>query len=280
VAKKVLFVLSEWGYWGEELIGPLAACDGAGYEVSFMTPTGKRAAVLGVSMDTTYVDPPLGKCVTSPENAEKTRQIEASGRLDDPKSLAGWLPQHPYRSAPNYLRDTEAYFRRLDQLTPEIEQYDALVIVGGSGAMVDLANNQRLHDLIVRFVNLDKPVATECYGVACLAFARNQDDRRSIIRDRHVTGHPIEYDYRDGTGFTGDHNGIGDGHNFGPPFYPLEYILRDAVAPDGQFHGNVGKETSVIVDYPFITSRSTESSYECGDKLVEVLEHGLRRYGF
>ena len=67
---------------------------------------------------------------------------------------------------------------------------------------------------------------------------------------------------------------------FGPPFYPLEFILRDAVGPEGQFIGNVGHETSVLVDYPFITSRSTASSLKCGQLLVKVLEEKLTRYGW
>jgi hypothetical protein len=66
----------------------------------------------------------------------------------------------------------------------------------------------------------------------------------------------------------------------GPPPYPLEYILRDATGPDGRYHGNVGRVTSVIVDHPFITARSTPDSFLAGRKLVEVLEHGLRRYGW
>ena len=60
--------------------------------------------------------------------------------------------------------------------------------------------------------------------------------------------------------------------NMGPPPYPLEYILQDATGPDGGYHGNVGEETSVIVDYPFITGRSTPDSYLTGQKLVEVLQ--------
>ena len=72
----------------------------------------------------------------------------------------------------------------------------------------------------------------------------------------------------------------GDFVNLGPPFYTLEYMLRDAVGPDGQFHGNVGKETSVIVDYPFITGRSTPDSYMTGEKLVEALDKGLTRFGW
>jgi len=62
--------------------------------------------------------------------------------------------------------------------------------------------------------------------------------------------------------------------------YQLEYILKDAVGPDGQFIANIGKETSVIVDYPIITARTTYDSALCGKKLVEVLENGLVRYGW
>lgn len=29
--KKILVVLSEWGYWGEELVGPLEVLDARGY---------------------------------------------------------------------------------------------------------------------------------------------------------------------------------------------------------------------------------------------------------
>jgi putative intracellular protease/amidase len=139
---------------------------------------------------------------------------------------------------------------------------------------VDLANNHRVHDLILSFRRMDKPIAAECYGVACLAFARNLDDRQSIIEGKHVTGHCKEYDYLDGTGF------MGTDFNMGPPPYPLEYILRDATGATGQFHGNVGHEISVIVDYPFITGRSTPDSYATGEQLVAVLEKGLTRYGW
>ena len=129
------------------------------------------------------------------------------------------------------------------------------------------------------FLRHDKPVAAECYGVTCLAFARNLNERKSILRGKHVTGHCKEYDYLSGTGFMKAHGQVLD-FDMGPPPYPLEYILHDATAPDGAYHGNVGEETSVIVDYPFITGRSTPDSYLTGQKLVEVLEQGLRRYGW
>ena len=73
---------------------------------------------------------------------------------------------------------------------------------------------------------------------------------------------------------------MGSDFQIGPPPYPLEYILRDATAPNGAYHGNYGKLTSVIVDYPFITGRSTPDSYMTGQKLVGVLTQGLTRWGW
>ncbi|HKN97084.1 MAG TPA: type 1 glutamine amidotransferase domain-containing protein [Pseudonocardiaceae bacterium] len=274
MTKKILTILSEFGYWGEELTGPLLTFDERGYETVLATPNGKRPHALPVSLDPGYVDPPLGRSVTTPEVAVAGREIDESDRLDNPMSLAAWLPERPYLSEPDYLRRAEAYQREIAGLAEDIERYDALVIVGGSGTIVDLANNGRVHELVLAFVRADKPILAECYGVACLAFARDWDDRASIIAGKHVTGHCKEYDYKDGTGF------LGVDFNMGPPPYPLEYILRDATAPGGRYHGNVSRGTSVIVDYPFVTARSTPDSFLGGEKLVEVLESGLRRYGW
>ena len=274
--QRVLCLLSEWGYWGEELVGPLEVLEGAGFTVDFATPTGKRPVALSPSMDPTYVDPPLGRSVTTPEMAAKVRALDdpSSPRLSDPIDLSAWLPDYPYHSDPQCLRLTETYYGKLADVAEAIGRYDALLMVGGSGPIVDLANNHRVHDLLLAFYRAGKPIAAECYAVTCLAFARDLEDRASIIRGKHVTGHCKEYDYKTGTGF------MGTTFQIGPPPYPLEYILRDATAPDGAYHGNYGKPTSVIVDYPFITGRSTSDSYLTGQKLVEVLTQGLDRWGW
>jgi putative intracellular protease/amidase len=257
VPRKILTLLSEYGYWGEELVGPITHFDKAGYEVVFATPTGKRAHALPPSLDPGYVDPPLGRTVTSHTVAEAARALDESSRLDRPLSLAGWVPERPYTSASDYLRRLEDYNRRLDALDADIREYDAILIVGGSGPIVDLANNERVHALVLAFLRAEKLVGAECYGVACLAFARDWGDRRSIIAGKHVTGHCKEYDYKDGTGF------LGTDFVIGPPPYPLEYILRDATAPGGEYHGNFGHD-----------------SYLTGQKIVEALEDGVHRYGW
>lgn len=275
MSNKILAVLSEFGFWGEELIGPLEALEKAEYQVVLATPRGRRAPALTPSMDPEYVDPPLGKPVTSPEMAAKVSAIDTSPRLDNPLNLSQILPERPYPSSATFIRDFEVYNELLEEAIAGIlNEYAALLLVGGSGPIVDMVNNQRVHDLILGFHGAGKPIAAECYGVACLAFARDYHIRKSILLGKHVTGHPLEYDYKDGTGF------MGVDFNMGPPPYPLEFILRDAVGPEGQFHGNVGRQISVIVDYPFITGRSTADSSKTGELLVATLEQGLKRYGW
>jgi putative intracellular protease/amidase len=272
--KRILIVLSEYGYWGEELVGPVEEFDRAGYAIDFATPHGRRPAPLPPSLDPAFVDPPLGRPVVSEEIARKTRELDASARYDHPIDLSALVPERPYWSSPTLLRDMEAYYDRLDALQGDLAVYDAILLVGGSGPIVDMANNDRVHALILAFLKAGKPIGAECYGVTALAFARDLADRRSIIAGKHVTGHCKEYDYKDGTGF------LGSDLNMGPPPYPLEYILRDATQPGGAYHGNVGHATSVIVDYPFIPGRSTADAYLTGQKMVEVLETGLTRYGW
>jgi putative intracellular protease/amidase len=297
--RKIAIVMSEWGFWGEELVGPLEVFDAKGYQSDFWTPTGKRPRALPPSMNPEYIDPPLGKSVTSAEMAEKVRSIDDPGnrRLAEPISLADEFPERPYWSGMKddgkdngqgpVLRQWEEYYERRARAQAKVTDiYDALLLVGGSGPMIDMVNNYRVHDLILGFLERNKPIGAECYGVACLAQARDYGIRKSIIWGKHVTGHAIEYDYRNNTGVLAPgsdqvlHDREGNFVNFGPPFYTLEYMLRDAVGPAGEFHGNVGKETSVIVDFPFITGRSTPDSYMTGERMVQVLENGLTRYGW
>jgi putative intracellular protease/amidase len=273
--KKILVVMSNRGYWGVELTGPMVKLEEAGYTLDFVSPTGKRPEALPPSYDTEYFDPPLGVCVTTPEDAEQVKSIKDSPKLDNPINLSEWMPERPYFSADKFLRAWEDYFRKVKQRQEEMTAtYDGVLLVGGSGPIVDMVNNQRVHDIVLGFHRADKPIAAICYGVATLVFARDFNERTCILRGKHVTGHCIEYDYHDGTGF------MGTDFNMGPPPYVLEYILRDAVGPDGMYHGNFGKQTSVIVDYPFITARSLQCAHEFGEQFVNMLDKGLKRYGW
>ncbi|MBX3044549.1 MAG: type 1 glutamine amidotransferase domain-containing protein [Candidatus Kapabacteria bacterium] len=274
--KKILIAVSEHGFWIEELLLPIDHFNKAGYTYDIITPTGALPFPDGASLDDTYKDPPLGRCVTSPELAERGKNINweefFAGRL----SLKDWFPVRPYLSADNYVGSLEKYYGARSQAWEKISEYDGLLLVGGSGPIVDMVNNQRLHDLILGFYYADKLIGAECYTVTCLAFARELDTRQSILRGKHCTGHTMEYDYTEGWSLMAN----GDYLNFGAPPFSLEYILRDTVGPEGQFHGNVGRRTSVILDYPFLTSRSVASSDLCGEVFVKCLSEGIKKYGW
>jgi len=225
-------------------------------------------------MEPGFVDPPLDKVVTDEYYATRTKEVHESDLLAKPVNLEAWFPARPYFNGPNYGHALADYYTARDKAWEDLEQYDALVMPGGSGPMIDINNNIRIHDLILGFVHQNKLVAAECYCVTALAFARELEGRQSIIAGKHVTGHAVEYDWHEGTGV------MGINADFRWPFYPLEYILRDATQPGGQYHGGVGRTISTILDYPFLTGRSTQDSRLVGDLMVEVLENGLRRYGW
>jgi len=278
MAKKVLIAVSERGFWVEELLKPLDNLKKAGIDYDFVVATGRELPFPdGASLDATYVDPPLGHPVTSPEMAERGKTTNWAELFTKRIALTEWLPVRPYLSiGKDYLEALEAYYVDRTKAWERIDEYDGLLMVGGGGAVVDLVNNVRLHDLILGFYYRNKPIAAECYTVTCLAFARELDTRKCIVEGKHVTGHTIEYDYTANWAIWAN----GDYFSFETPPFPLEYIMRDAVGPNGQFHGNVGRITSVIVDYPFITSRSVQCSDEIGRTFVRVLNEGLRRYGW
>ena len=40
----------------------------------------------------------------------------------------------------------------VDKARESLKEYDAILLVGGSGPIVDMANNQRVHDLILEIL--------------------------------------------------------------------------------------------------------------------------------
>jgi len=274
--KKILIALSENGFWVEELVLPVDHFATAGFAFDFITPTGKLPFPDGASLDPTYVDPPLGRPVTSPELARRGKEMDWESFFKDRLDLSAWMPVRPYLSSDNYIGALEHYYADRSEAWKRIDEYDGLLLVGGSGPIVDMVNNPRLHDLILGFHQAGKLIGAECYTVTCLAFARELDSRRSILHGKHCTGHTMEYDYTAGWALWAN----GDYLTFGAPPFALEYILRDTVGPEGQFHGNVGRRTSVVLDFPFLTSRSVASSDLCGEVFVRALRDGLTRYGW
>ena len=241
--KRVLIVLSSFGFWGEELVAPMEELDAAGIDYEFATPYGHPPKVVTVSMDPTYVDPPLGRTVTDEEMAKKMKEVIDKGMLNKVKKVEDC----------------------------KVDDYEAILLVGGSGPVMDMNNCRELHELIRQFDEAHKVIAAECYAVGALIYTRKRASfdpkEKSILWGRRVTGHPLAHDYRTEYGY----ENITSEYSFIGPTLPLQYALQDAVGPDGEFIGNIDKLTSVIVDDHIITSRSVASSRECGRELVKKL---------
>jgi hypothetical protein len=125
--KKILSVLSNYGYWGVELTGPMVKLEQAGYELVFATPKGARPIALPPSYDEKYWDPPLGTFVNSRFDVEQVKSRKDSPKLDHPINISEWMPERPYFSVQNFIREWEKYFKIVRERYKELEQYAGLL---------------------------------------------------------------------------------------------------------------------------------------------------------
>jgi putative intracellular protease/amidase len=250
-AKRVLVVASNCGVWNEELQAPWDILSAAGHQLTMATPQGRTPLPLAVSMDPSFVDPIQDYRVNTPHACDRMTALLDSGVWDSPKALAD----------------------------VSMQDFDAIVMVGGLGADLDLANNPELHRLILEGVRLgDRLIAAICFSVGALVFTRDPDNEfHSIIWGRHVTAHPRAWDFRSGTTYDlfrapPDNKGT---DLVSPGFLlPLQDIAVDAVGPSGSVLSDPTtsrEKPAVVVDLPFITGCSVESSIAYGEAVAAAL---------
>lgn len=156
---KVLAVLSsghkdtennyETGWWAEELFAPMEILKNAGHHVELASPKGGKPTLDEVSISEEY----------DPEG--KYKEMYESGLADNTKKLS----------------DVDA------------KEYDAIFIVGGHGAMYDLAEDETLHGIINAVYDNGNIVSAVCHGPAPLIWTKRPDGQ-SIIAGLNVTGYP------------------------------------------------------------------------------------------
>lgn len=249
MSKKVLVLASNYGLWAEELQAPWDAMKKAGYDLTLATMQGKTPLPLAISMDSDFIDPFQNYNVNPKEVVDRTNELLASGEWDNPAKID----------------DTD------------MADYDALVIVGGPGAPLDLVGNPKVHQLLVDAFTSNKLMGALCYAVGAFVWARNPETGKSIIHGKTVTAHPKEWDFTGELAYplvntTPDNKGT---DVVTPGFlFPLQVVVEDAVGPEGTVlsdHTASREKPQVAYDWPFVTALSVESSIAFGDKLVEVL---------
>ena len=253
MGKKVLICATNYGSWGEELQAPWDIIKKAGHEVTLATPLGKKPLPLMISVDPDFFDPIIKFHVNPPEVCKRIKELVDGTEWDNPVTFK------------------EA----------KMEDYDAIVLTGGLGAMIDMCNYYNLHKLIMDAYRSNKLIGALCYAVSTLVFLRDpENDYKSIIYGKRITAHPAAWDFYgpdfDATyelyGATPDNKGT-DVHT--PGFlWPVEHLVRDAVGPEGECIARESanrEDPEVAFDWPFITGTSVESSIAYGEKIAEVL---------
>lgn len=156
---KVLAVLSsgykdvennyKTGWWGEELFAPMKILEKAAHQVDLASPLGGKPEIDKNSISKEY----------DPEG--KYKALYESGRVD--------------------------ITQKISEVNPN--KYDAVLVVGGHGAMYDLAKNEDLHNIINTIYDNGNIVAAVCHGPAPLIWTKRPDGK-SIISGLKVTGFP------------------------------------------------------------------------------------------
>ena len=249
-SKKLLFIASNYGVWNEELQAPWDILERAGHQLSIATPQGKKPLPLAASVEPDFVDPMQHYKVNTPEACSRMIELLATDVWDHP------------------LKISEA----------SMDDYDGLVMVGGLGADIDLANNPALHQLILQGLKTGKLICAICFSVAALVYTRDPANAyKSVVYGRKITAHPRDWDFVADVnyplyGATADNAGT---DVLTPGFLiPLQDVAMDAVGPDGEVFSDprTNRENpSVVYDHPFITGCSVESSIAYGKKIAEVL---------
>ena len=179
-------------------------------------------------MDAEFIDPFQHYNVNPVEVVTRTQELLDSGEWDNPIKI----------------KDAS------------MDDYDAIVIVGGPGSALDLVGNPNVHELLVEAYKSDKLMGGLCYAVGCFVWARRPEDGKSIMRGKTITAHPAEWDFKDDmdyslVGATADNPGT---DLITPGFaFPLQVIVEDAVGPDGTVIADAtanrdGNELEVVVD--------------------------------
>lgn len=251
MAKKVLMLATNYGLWAEELQAPWDALRNAGgIEVTLATRMGKTPLPFFLSMDPDFVDPLQNYKVNPADVVNRVNEILDTGEWDNPIKIED----------------------------ADMDDYDALVIVGGVGASLDLNGNKKVHNLVYKAYKSGKIIGGLCYAVGAFVWTRDPENgNKSVLYGKKVTAHPASWDFDVDMPYTlvratPDNKGtdlVTSGF-----VYPLQVIVEDAVGPDGEVFSDptTNREKPLVVyDHPFVTGLSVESSIPFGRKLVEVL---------
>jgi len=108
--KKILAVLSNRGYWGVELTGPMVNWRPRATSSCSRRPraSGRWRCRRATTRSTTIR--PSASAVTTEFDANRSWRSRTPPSWDNPLNLSKWFPERPYFSQENFLRAWEDYY--------------------------------------------------------------------------------------------------------------------------------------------------------------------------
>ena len=210
------------GFWASELIHPYDHLVANGYQVTITSPDGGR-----VEADA-YSDP-----------------RDASGYSKDDTLSRQYLED---RSFVDLLVDT------LPVSAVNVNEYDAIIVVGGQSPMFTFREAFGLQQLFLDFHNAGKISAALCHGTALLLYLKNPDGT-PFVKGRAMTGFAnVEEDYADEAvgqklmPFRIEDEATKMGARFvtGPAFQP--FAIRDGNLITGQQQQSGGEVARLVLE--------------------------------
>ncbi|MDL2408208.1 type 1 glutamine amidotransferase domain-containing protein [Rhizobium calliandrae] len=172
----------------------------------------------------------------------------------------GWTPYDAFdEKDPAQKRFMESKaFRRLNRSRKLSEvdtaDYDAILVPGGLGPMVDVQRNPDVQHAIVRAWNTNKFVTAVCHG-PCSLLGVDIGDGKPFVQGKKLTGFSVkeEYDYAR---------------------EDVPYELEEALRAEGAVYSSAPNwEPNVVVDGRLITGQNPASA----GPLAEALLAGLKK---
>lgn len=200
------------GWWAEELFAPSMELEKEGHTVGIATILGGKPVVDPLSLSEEY----------DPEG--KYKKLYESGIADKTTRLV----------------DVKA------------SDYDAIFIVGGHGAMFDLAHNEDLHNMINIVYELGGIVSAVCHGPAPLIYTKKKDGK-SLLEGLEVTGYPNDKEPEEVVGL-------------------LPFSLEDELSRIAEYKKAEDEDAYAVWGSPqILTGRDPHSSALFGKELARAL---------
>ncbi len=188
-------------------------------------------------------------------------ELEKKGHTVELASIDGGKPVVDPISLSKEADPTGIYQKQYDSgiadkttaiVNVKASDYDAIMIVGGHGAMFDLARNEDLHAVINVVYELGGIVSAVCHGPAPLLYTKTKEGR-ALLEGLKVTGYPNDKEPKEVVDL-------------------LPFSLEDELSKIGNYHEEKDHDAYVVWgSKQILTGRDPQSSELFGRELAKKL---------